>query len=208
MLRWTVKKLWPTRGDTRVLLLGLDGGGKTAVFRALQRTVFSGKKNPASEEDDGGESAAYRPTTGQSVARGAAHGRSWCVTDVGGSERSRRAWANYLPDANYVAWVASATDRVEESARCFRALVEDPAMESCPVCVVPTRTADAAQRQALAAAFGDGVAVLECDGSPASAADALAKWLAATAKTSPLVQRRTETIARLQAEQQQQQQQL
>jgi len=230
LLRWVSKKIWPTSGELRVLLLGLDGSGKSTLHRALQQHVFGGKKAAAAEgdiEEGGGAAAAYRPTTGQSVAKGAAQGRMWCVTDVGGGERQRRAWSNYFADAHFVAWLVdtSTPARLDESARCFKAVLDDPALEHCPVCIVPTKHNVAAglpaQRLTVAQiseAFGVAALTASRDctvlavGSSAEAAQppsdtgahtvatALMNWLATTAKTSARMQLRAQTVARLIAE--------
>eukprot|EP00727_Mastigamoeba_balamuthi_P011692 m51a1_g7145 hypothetical protein (213) ;mRNA; r:316907-317835 len=134
LCRYAAKLVAPTAREYSVLLLGLDRAGKTTLldeFRRFLGLVAAGE--PRERE--------YRPTTGTGVARGSHARCRVCVTDLGGREKSRRAWVHYYADTHAILWVIDASDqeRAQESVAVLGQTLEAPELASCPVCVVFTR---------------------------------------------------------------------
>lgn len=208
LARYALKTVFPTQAELRVLLLGLDGGGKSLLHREIQRTVFLQLKNTekygaASPDDEEG----YRPTMGSAVvARGKHGGIGWSVTDVGGREKQRRAWENYFGDTHFVVWCVDASadhggrGRIGESAEVMHATLEkNDQLAHCPVCVV-VRGADESCKGEIARAFdveGDhdfGILWEHEMGTGAGVGSAVASWLVSTAKTGRRMALRRELV--------------
>ncbi|XP_060068488.1 ADP-ribosylation factor-like protein 2 [Ylistrum balloti] len=92
--------------NKKILVIGLNGAGKTSFVRCF------GKGNK-----DGKAYDEPRPTVGfnvKSVNMGSALFDFW---DVGGSEVCREYWKQFLQSVNYIVWVVDASDheRIGES---------------------------------------------------------------------------------------------
>lgn len=102
------------RDDTRVLLLGLDGAGKTTILYKLKLN----------------ECVTTVPTIGfncESVDYKKLHMTIW---DVGGQTRIRRLWRHYYRGTNALIFVVDANDadRLDEAAEALHAIVADDEM--------------------------------------------------------------------------------
>jgi hypothetical protein len=205
LARYAYKKLFPTQAELRVLLLGLDGSGKSALQSELQWRVFArtgggGSKKIADEEAEEGADA-YKPTLGSAVvAKGKYGGVAWCVTDIGGREKQRRAWANYHADTHFLVWCVDASSapygrpRVTESIELLRDTLADDQLAHCPLCVL-VRGADASTANAmpelagLAAAVAagddgrDATTIWEHEHRERGVAFALLEWMVRTARS-------------------------
>jgi small GTP-binding protein len=93
-----------------VLVLGIDGAGKTTLVETiLQRVVPSRKPK------------TIRPTNGQNtdtVTDGKTYIRFW---DIGGDRHLRPIWKNYLKEATALIYVVNGSqlERVHESRKLF-----------------------------------------------------------------------------------------
>ena len=132
--------------ERRVVLLGLDRGGKTRLFEWAQETLFHQQKRGDTDAGGGSDgdkegAAGYTPTSGASSARGSHQRCKLSVTDLGGQPRKRKSWQDYFADADALLWVADVADdaqlaRLAESAEELRAVIGSELLEECPVCVV------------------------------------------------------------------------
>lgn len=139
----------PKEKEQRVVLLGLDRGGKTRLFEWTQATLFH--RPVRRDDEDGGEPGAgtgtpptgprYVPTQGASVGRGTYARHQLSVTDLGGLPKKRPAWADYYADTNALFWAVDIADdaqraRLDESAALLAQVLASELLEACPVCVV------------------------------------------------------------------------
>mmetsp|Transcript_50320 Transcript_50320/g.133621 ORF Transcript_50320/g.133621 Transcript_50320/m.133621 type:complete len:181 (-) Transcript_50320:202-744(-) len=89
------------RSDSRVLLLGLDGAGKTTILYRMKL----------------GEPVSTIPTIGFNVEVVRYKNLAFTVWDVGGQERIRQLWKEFYPGTRAVIFVvdSSDTDRLDEA---------------------------------------------------------------------------------------------
>lgn len=140
----------PKEKEQRVVLLGLDRGGKTRLFEWTQATLFH--RAVRSDDDDDGDSGGagagtpptgprYTATLGASVGRGTYARHKLSVTDLGGLPKKRPAWADYYADTNALVWAVNIAEdaqraRLDESAALLAQVLASELLEACPVCVV------------------------------------------------------------------------
>lgn len=152
------------RRDRRVLVLGVEGAGKSALCRALMARAAE-RAAPAS---GGGAKVATVPADGAGDAVPAAAGAPFAVHelrlrgmrfelwDVRGSEDARKLWAHYFVGTSAVVFVVDASTGGAARVAAARAELRDVA-----------RAADLAGVPVL-------VAASHCDGAPEDGAAATA----------------------------------
>jgi GTPase SAR1 family protein len=99
-----------------VLVLGIDGAGKTTVVESLMRLAVPSRKPKT-----------IRPTTGlntETISEGRLFIRFW---DLGGSPSFRSLWRDYLADATAIVYVVngSQADRLHETRKLFDDIAVD-----------------------------------------------------------------------------------
>eukprot|EP01113_Clastostelium_recurvatum_P028642 TRINITY_DN3461_c0_g1_i1.p1 TRINITY_DN3461_c0_g1~~TRINITY_DN3461_c0_g1_i1.p1 ORF type:complete len:205 (+),score=36.62 TRINITY_DN3461_c0_g1_i1:1-615(+) len=97
-----IAKLFSKSGkDTRILMLGLDGAGKTTILYKLKI----------------GEIVTTIPTIGFNVEQVTYRRTSFSVWDVGGQDKIRPLWRHYYQNTVGLIYVVDASDRerIEES---------------------------------------------------------------------------------------------
>jgi ADP-ribosylation factor 6 len=109
---------------TKVLVLGLDGAGKTAVVQYLASKGVVNESTP--------------PTTAYNVKDIKYKGVNLGLWDVAGKESLRSLWRHYYEGADAVVWVVDSHDqaRLQESVTCLKRMVLDEPELKNPVILV------------------------------------------------------------------------
>eukprot|EP00638_Chattonella_subsalsa_P000005 CAMPEP_0117753904 /NCGR_PEP_ID=MMETSP0947-20121206/12516_1 /TAXON_ID=44440 /ORGANISM="Chattonella subsalsa, Strain CCMP2191" /LENGTH=177 /DNA_ID=CAMNT_0005572901 /DNA_START=193 /DNA_END=723 /DNA_ORIENTATION=+ len=103
--------------EENILMLGLDGVGKTTTLFQLQL----------------GEAVCTLPTVGFNVEQVRYKSLLMTVWDIGGQDKIRRLWKHYYEGAHALIFVVDSSDvyRMEEAAKELEGILLDPAMASC-----------------------------------------------------------------------------
>ncbi|GFR88383.1 ADP-ribosylation factor-like [Elysia marginata] len=112
--------------DTRVLMLGLDGAGKTTI-------LYKVKLN---------ENVHTIPTIGFNVeTMSPINGLTFTVFDVGGQEKIRALWRHYFVKTQGLLYIVDSADwdRMEEAREELCGIIESPEMAKVPVVVVANK---------------------------------------------------------------------
>lgn len=117
---------WSNVNPSRILMLGLDGAGKTTI-------LYKVKLN---------ESVHTIPTIGFNVETVSPYrGITFTVWDVGGQEKIRRLWEHYYQGSSGLFYVVDSSDveRIEESSRELLSIVQDDRMHGVPVVIIANK---------------------------------------------------------------------
>ena len=111
--------------QARILMLGLDGAGKTTVLYKLQL----------------GETLITLPTIGFNVEQVSYKNISFTVWDVGGQDKIRRLWRHYFKNTDAIIFVVDSADRerVAEAREELLQLTNDEELRGCPVLVLANK---------------------------------------------------------------------
>ncbi|NXF02834.1 ARL14 protein, partial [Smithornis capensis] len=112
--------------QANILMLGLDFAGKsTLLYKFRYKDVF-----------------LTIPTIGFNVDM-IETGRGFTLTfwDVGGQEKMRQLWSNFLEDADGLLYVVDSSDkrRLEESRREFELILKNESLKNVPVVVLANK---------------------------------------------------------------------
>ena len=113
---------WGQGQPKRMLLLGLDGAGKTSI-------LYKVKLN---------ENITTIPTIGFNVETVTpCKGISFTVWDVGGQYKIRQLWRYYYDNSEGLIYVVDSTDsiRIEESAEELHGILSNDSMRNVPVVI-------------------------------------------------------------------------
>jgi small GTP-binding protein len=135
----------------KVLVLGLDGAGKTSLNNFLEE----GPNNDSPE-----------PSLSFDTTEKKHKGIAFTLYDVSGAKKSRELWKHYYEDADAVVWVVDANDsgRFKESQEALAKAMKDAKMsQDLPVVVLANKcdkkkassTEDVADELKLADKLGD-----------------------------------------------------
>lgn len=107
--------------DTRVLMLGLDGAGKTTISLKLKL----------------GETVPTPPTIGFAVETIEFKKLKFNIWDIGGQDKIRALWKHYYPGTDAIIWVVDSTDkkRIKLVHHELHKLLEDEDLRDCPLLV-------------------------------------------------------------------------
>ena len=112
LLRYLTNKVRVEEKKFRVILAGLERGGKSYVHKKMRRYAFDGTLGDVEESK---EDWVYVPSIGQSNFAWRGHnGYTTYFVDIGGNVKVRLLWKDYFEDCSFVVWVAH--NRWEESA--------------------------------------------------------------------------------------------
>ena len=112
--------------DAHILMLGLDGAGKTTILYKLKLN----------------EDVSPVPTIGFNVETvSPVKNITFTVWDVGGQEKIRRMWKQYLSNTQGLVFVVDSSDtaRINESKTELNAILDSEEMEGVPVVVLANK---------------------------------------------------------------------
>ncbi|XP_059611320.1 uncharacterized protein LOC132258181 [Phlebotomus argentipes] len=118
------RRVAPTSGTAlSILLVGLDGSGKTCLANTLLKTRLKG---------------VPKPTTGCQVFPVTLQGSQIEVTEVGGREDVRPLWKHYFLDALGVVYVVDGSkwQRLAESRDILHQLMQNELLQTKPLLVL------------------------------------------------------------------------
>ncbi|XP_015429616.1 PREDICTED: ADP-ribosylation factor-like protein 3 [Dufourea novaeangliae] len=117
--------------EKRVVLLGLDGAGKTSIINQI--CVANG--------DENSYTVPPKPTQGSSVYK--IKNGSYCynIWDIGGADTARKYWAAFLEDTDLLVFVVDASDieKLSLAASTLKQLLDDARMENVPILVIANK---------------------------------------------------------------------
>lgn len=108
-------------GDQRILMLGLDGAGKTTILYNLKL----------------GEVTASVPTIGFNVESLQYKNVKFNLWDIGGQKKIRLLWRHYLDQSNGLIYIIDSTDeeRIEEAKEELDYLLSSESLKGVPLLV-------------------------------------------------------------------------
>eukprot|EP00299_Pterocystis_sp_00344_P001018 c1067_g1_i1.p1 GENE.c1067_g1_i1~~c1067_g1_i1.p1 ORF type:complete len:185 (+),score=19.30 c1067_g1_i1:37-591(+) len=114
----------------RLLMVGLDGAGKTTILNKLKLGV-SNEKQPSTV-----------PTLGFNVQTVKFHNIKLQVWDVGGQDSIRPLWRHYFTGSQALIYVVDSHDRVrlDKAKQEFDRIINDRAMTDVPVLVFANKS--------------------------------------------------------------------
>ncbi|KAG7190812.1 hypothetical protein KM043_006882 [Ampulex compressa] len=117
--------------EKRVLLVGLDGAGKTSIMD--QVCMANGDGDPYI--------APPRPTQGSTVFRLKNGSYTYNVWDIGGASNTRKYWATFLQDTDLLIFVvdASDTNKLSLAVSMLKQLLGDSRMDTVPILVIANK---------------------------------------------------------------------
>merc|ERR1711939_982473 len=115
-----------------VLIMGLDGSGKTTFLERVKSTF---NDTPAVDP------ASIAPTIGQNIGRITLSSSVIQFWDLGGQRDIRSIWPKYYAECHAVCFVIDSTDkaRLEESWSVFETVVTDHRVEGVPTLVLANK---------------------------------------------------------------------
>merc|ERR1712054_615370 len=121
-----LRKLKAGDKEVRVLMLGLDNGGKTSILKRL------------SDEDI----THIMPTQGFNIKSLLHEGFKLNVWDIGGQKTIRPYWKNYFENTDALIYVVDSSDRrrLEEAAEELAELLEEDKLTGIPVLIFANKT--------------------------------------------------------------------
>ncbi|KAL5021357.1 hypothetical protein ScPMuIL_000512 [Solemya velum] len=116
--------------NKRILVLGLDGAGKTRFVNCFRRGRRYSDVNLCME-----------PTVGFNVRTINLGTAIFDIWDVGGSESCRKYWKEFIRDIDVIVWTVDASNpvRLPESRQNLHILLEDRKTRGVPVLIVATK---------------------------------------------------------------------
>ena len=114
----------------RILMLGLDGSGKSSLFQRLRDSKLRG-----------GNGHALQPTIAYNVTSLCVDGRACTLWDVSGSPLTRDLWKHYLSGTDCLVWVVDSSNvsRIEESRASLQRMLSHRALQGVPLVVVASK---------------------------------------------------------------------
>lgn len=120
-----LKKMKKDEKEARILMLGLDNGGKTTILKRM------------SEEDI----THIMPTQGFNIKSLVQEGFKLNVWDIGGQKTIRPYWSNYFESSDALVYVVDSSDarRFEESAGELRELMAEDKLAGIPLLIMANK---------------------------------------------------------------------
>ena len=111
--------------DVRILIVGLDGAGKTTMLYLLKT----------------GEKVQTIPTIGFNVETLYYGGLSFTVWDVGGQDKIRVLWKHYYQNTDGLIFVVDSNDedRIEDAAEELKKMLAEEELVKCPVLILANK---------------------------------------------------------------------
>jgi ADP-ribosylation factor protein 1 len=119
------KTLFTSTQEVNIVMVGLDGAGKTTVLYKLKT----------------GDSVLSVPTVGFNIETLEYKNLKFNVWDVGGQDRIRPLWKHYYQNASGVIYVVDSNDpdRIEEAAEEMGKMLQEETLSSVPVLVLANK---------------------------------------------------------------------
>ena len=107
--------------DSQLLVLGLEGVGKTLFLKRLQ-TISAQMNLPqySQKSQELGEAPSTIPTVGVNLVTVSFGKRKYTFRELGGAMAP--IWSNYFKDANYLVFLFDVANRFQISASCIQLL--------------------------------------------------------------------------------------
>ena len=112
-------------GEAKIVILGLDNSGKTAIFDKLT-----------------GKDRELMPTKGFNTEKiEYENGFKIDLWEIGGSKEVRPYWKNYFKDVDGIIFVVDSIDsrRYDEATRTFKTVLQDKRLASVPILVLANK---------------------------------------------------------------------
>lgn len=131
--------------ERRVVLLGTEGAGKTAILECLKLLFPKGgvgsgpSASPALAES---KLTGLSSTVGLNVARLSSGQENLLVWDLGGAKALRPIWRRYVADAEALIWVVDASAEpvvLDDSRDSLHNLLKEPSLKNSPLLVYATK---------------------------------------------------------------------
>lgn len=119
------KKIFDSKKDVKLLMLGLDGAGKTT-------TLYQMKINT---------SITTIPTIGFNLETVSFKNINFTIWDVGGQDKIRKLWRHYYNTSTSLIFVIDSADheRLEEAFEELQLILSDSEMEGKPVLILANK---------------------------------------------------------------------
>ncbi|XP_050711391.1 ADP-ribosylation factor-like isoform X2 [Eriocheir sinensis] len=120
-----ILSLVQSKKPCRILMVGLDGAGKTTILYKLKL----------------GEVVSTIPTIGFNVETVEYKNISFTVWDVGGQEKLRPLWRHYFTNTSALVYVVDSNDpaRLSEAKEELDVMMRDEEIAGCPLLVVANK---------------------------------------------------------------------
>ncbi len=120
-----LKTLFNSTQEANIVMVGLDGAGKTTVLYKLKT----------------GDSILSVPTVGFNIEVLEYKNLKFNVWDVGGQDRIRPLWKHYYQNASGVIYVVDSNDpdRIEEAAEELAKMLQEDTLSGVPVLVLANK---------------------------------------------------------------------
>ena len=107
--------------ETRILMVGLDGAGKTTILYLLKF----------------GELVKTIPTIGFNVETLVYKGINFTVWDVGGQDKIRVLWKHYYQNTDGIIYIVDSNgpERLEDSKEELKKMLAEEELKNCPVLI-------------------------------------------------------------------------
>ena len=111
--------------ETRILMVGLDAAGKTAILYKLRL----------------GENVTTIPTIGFNVEQVTYKNLNFNIWDIGGQDVLRPLWKYYYSNSDAIIYVVDSNDkeRFEESRTVLNTLLDDDLLKGLPLLVLANK---------------------------------------------------------------------
>mmetsp|Transcript_43020 Transcript_43020/g.99878 ORF Transcript_43020/g.99878 Transcript_43020/m.99878 type:complete len:234 (-) Transcript_43020:50-751(-) len=141
-LAWGFYEWYTKKPQIRILVLGLDGAGKTTVLERIKHMFRKDRgSEPVNQADREKEVllalSKISPTVGLNMGRLEMRGVNVVVWDLGGAEGLRSIWDKYYSDAHAIVWVVDSSDpaRFAEAKETLAKVTDEPELEGVPLVV-------------------------------------------------------------------------
>lgn len=114
--------------ERKILMLGLDGAGKSSLLQGLGSQQQQDKKEP-------------QPTQGSNVLCLDRDNPPLAIWEIGGSESMRKYWSNFIQDTCALVYVVDSADvaRLPESFTELHKVLGDDRLKGVPVIIVANK---------------------------------------------------------------------
>lgn len=120
-IKQAIHKFFDIKKDVRIVMLGLDGAGKTSILYKLKLD----------------EQIVTIPTIGFNVETVSHKNLSFTIWDIGGQDKIRKLWNHYFTNTTALIYVVDANDRerMEEASDELWKILNDDEMTGKPVLI-------------------------------------------------------------------------